>query len=97
MNVRTRGYEGLLEHQEVFESLCGAVLLQAVRDRATLQQRGNLKRHGCSADIRALDKWFESRTCNEMCNVIGVSIDFSGVDWDKVSVPHLKRGYCRGT
>lgn len=94
--MRPRGYEGLLEHQEVFESLCGAVVLQAVRDRATLEQKGNLRRSGSSANIQALDKWFKSRTCSEMCEVLGISIDFSDINWENVRIHQLKRGYFRG-
>lgn len=97
MNVRTRGYEGLLEHQEVLEGLCGAVLLQAVKDRAALVQRGHIRKTGSTTNLDALDKWFKSRTCREMCNVLGVSLDFSKIDWENLQITKRKKVCSHGS
>lgn len=96
MSPKMRGYEGLLEHPEVLVSLCGAVMLQAVKDRVALEKKGNLRSSGSCANIKALDRWFEGKFCAEMCRVLGISPDFSLMDWSKVRVGRIYRTWNYG-
>ncbi len=82
MRTNYAAYEGLMEHRDVFASLCGAVLARAIRDRATLEHRQGAPIDECTDTIESLDAWFESGWCRRLCEVVGMEDMFDrDINW----------------
>lgn len=67
-------------------SLCAAILIQAIKDRAMLDASPDRPLEDTFDTADSLDAWFTSAWCIALCDVLGVSGLFERqIDWCSAS------------